>query len=74
VWLYNTPISEDCLYLSVTRPAHKSATPLPVMVGLFVSTPERRKTRREREEKQIVVLPVLSGYSLKFRAVLGRII
>jgi hypothetical protein len=35
VWLYNTPISEDCLYLSVTRPAHKSATPLPVMVGLL---------------------------------------
>jgi hypothetical protein len=73
VWLYNTPISEDCLYLSVTRPAHKSATPLPVMVGLF-SFHQRGERLGEREERQVVVPPVLAGYSLKFRAVLGRII
>ncbi len=61
VWLYNTPISEDCLYLSVTRPAHKSATPLPVMVGLLRFHREERLG--EREGRLVVVPPVLAGQS-----------
>ena len=51
VWLYNTPISEDCLYLSIVRPAGKSTTPLPVMVSygetatnLLGNKPIRRQT------------------------------
>jgi len=34
VWLYNTPLSEDCLYLSITRPARAPAN-LPVMVWIY---------------------------------------
>ncbi len=33
VWTYNTPISEDCLYISITKPAGRRAVNLPVMVS-----------------------------------------
>lgn len=31
----NEPVSEDCLYLNIWRPAKTSATPLPVMVWIY---------------------------------------
>jgi carboxylesterase type B len=35
MWNYNTPISEDCLYMNIWAPAVDDAKNLTVMVWLF---------------------------------------
>ena len=58
MWTYNTPISEDCLYLSITKPAGRRAINLPVMVSgsFFMPTALLAKTHLFLKNHSLIVI------------------